>query len=108
MPLGSEASEARLSGILDALPDCVKIFTADAKLIYINPQGLSLLQAESLEELNIAPFSHVPAEYFQLRSEIHRRVIAGERVNKTYELIGLKGRRIHVEANSVPRMRRPH
>ena len=38
------ASEARLSAILDAIPDSVKIYAEDGTLTYINPQGLEQLQ----------------------------------------------------------------
>jgi diguanylate cyclase (GGDEF)-like protein/PAS domain S-box-containing protein len=96
------ASEARLSAIIDAMPDCVKIFAADGTLTYINPQGLRLLQAENFEELQAAAEPVVPPEYLEACIDVHNRVIGGESVNWTYELIGLKGRRIHVEANAVP------
>src|SRR5688572_11376576 len=45
------ASEARLAAILDAMPDCVKIFDESGRLIHINPKGLELLQAPDLESL---------------------------------------------------------
>ena len=94
-------SEARLSAIIDAMPDCVKIFAEDGTLTYINPQGLELLQASSLDELCSAG-SVIPPEYLEACVEVHNRVIAGESVNWTYDLVGLKGRRVHVEANAVP------
>src|SRR5690606_30750517 len=34
--------------------------------------------------------------------DVHRRVIAGESVNWTYEILGLKGRRVYVEAMAAP------
>ena len=33
---------------------------------------------------------------------IHRRVIAGETVAGTYEIVGLEGKRVHVESQAVP------
>src|SRR5690606_19384303 len=33
-------SESRLGAMLDAMPDCVKIFDEHAELKYINPKGL--------------------------------------------------------------------
>ena len=95
------ASEARLAAILDAMPDCVKIFAEDGTLLYINPQGLELLQADSMEEL-VAAESVVPPEYLDSCIDVHKRAMAGETVSWGYEMVGLKGRRIHVEATAVP------
>ncbi len=96
------ASEAWLSAILNAMPDCVKIFAEDGTLTYINPQGLELLQAATFEQLKGSTAAVVPPEYAEACLDVHRRVIKGESVNWTYELIGLKGRRVHVEAMAVP------
>ena len=96
-------SEARLKAILDAMPDCVKIFHESGRLIEINPQGLELLQAPDLETLLSTPgYVAVPPEYLEACLDVHRRVMAGESVVWTYEVIGLKGRRRHVEAHAVP------
>jgi len=95
--------EARLKAILDAMPDCVKIFDEAGRLIQINPQGLELLQAPDLETLMSTPgYVAVPPEYLDACVDVHRRVMAGESVVWTYEVIGLKGGRRHVEAHAVP------
>ena len=95
--------EARLKAILDAMPDCVKIFDESGRLIQINPQGLELLQAPDLETLMSTPgYMAVPPEYLESCLDVHRRVMNGESVVWTYEVIGLKGRRRHVEAHAVP------
>jgi diguanylate cyclase (GGDEF)-like protein/PAS domain S-box-containing protein len=96
-------SEARLQAILDAMPDCVKIFDEPGQLIQINPQGLELLQAPDFEALVSTPgYVAVPMEYLDDCIDVHRRVMTGESVVWTYEVIGLKGRRRHVEAHAVP------
>ena len=96
-------SEARLKAILEAMPDCVKIFDEAGRLIHINPQGLELLQADDMESLSNTPgYVAVPPEYLDACIDVHRRVIAGETVAWTYEVIGLRGRRRHVDAHAVP------
>ncbi len=95
-------SEARLRAILDAMPDCVKIFDEAGRMVHINPQGLDLLQAPDLESLTAPGYMAVPEEYRAACLDVHRRVMAGESVVWTYELIGLHGRRRHVEAHAVP------
>jgi diguanylate cyclase (GGDEF)-like protein/PAS domain S-box-containing protein len=95
-------SAARLNAIFDAIPDCVKIFDASGRLIHINPCGLELLQAPDIESLSTPGYVAVPPEYLDACIEVHRRVMAGESVVWTYEVIGLLGRRRHVEAHAVP------
>jgi diguanylate cyclase (GGDEF)-like protein/PAS domain S-box-containing protein len=95
-------SEARLRAILDAMPDCVKIFDADARLVRINPKGLELLQAPDLETLAASGHVPLPAEDLPRAIEVHQRVMAGESVVWEYDVIGMKGRRRHVEAHAVP------
>ena len=99
----SSASERRLQAILDAMPDCVKIFDEGGGLVYINPRGLEVLEAPDLEALLSTPgYVAVPPEYLEACLDVHRRVIAGDSVVWTYEIVGLKGRRRHVEAHAVP------
>jgi len=95
-------SEARLKAILDAMPDCVKIFDESGRLIHINPQGLELLQSPDIESLTATGYIPVPPEYMDACVDVHRRVMGGESVVWTYEVLGLKGRRRHVEAHAVP------
>jgi diguanylate cyclase (GGDEF)-like protein/PAS domain S-box-containing protein len=95
-------SEARLSAILDAMPDCVKIFAEDGTLTYINPRGLEMMQARTFAELAARDKPVVRPAYTDLALDVHDRVIGGEAINWSYELIGLKGRHLHVEANAVP------
>ena len=78
-------SEERLKSILDALPDCVKIFAPAGGLIHINPKGLELLQAKDIESLSAAGYSPVPEEYLDEVLSVHGRVLGGETVVWTAE-----------------------
>jgi diguanylate cyclase (GGDEF)-like protein/PAS domain S-box-containing protein len=95
-------SKAHLRAILDGMPDCVMVFDDSGKLVHINPSGLALLQAPDIESLNSPGYMAVPAEYREACLAVHRRVIAGESLVWTYEVIGLEGRRRHVESHAVP------
>src|SRR4029078_5829843 len=44
-------SESRRLAILNAEPECVKLFSPDHILEYINPAGLAIFQADSLEQV---------------------------------------------------------
>lgn len=94
--------EARLSRMLDSMPDCIKIFDQSAKLTYINSRGLELLEALDLHSLEESGHIPVPPEYMPEAIDVHKRVIAGESIVWSYELIGLKGTRRRVEAHAVP------
>src|SRR5690606_21489638 len=76
------------------------------RMTYVNPAGLELLEAPDLASLDKPGYMAVPPEYREACLDVHRRVMAGESVVWTYELLGLKGRRRHVEAHAVP-FRRP-
>jgi diguanylate cyclase (GGDEF)-like protein/PAS domain S-box-containing protein len=95
-------NEHDLRAILDALPDSVKIYDEDRQLVYINPSGLELHQARDLESLLRPGFKTVAPESLSQALAVHRRVLAGETVIGTYEIVGLKGRRVHVETHAVP------
>uniref|UniRef100_UPI000F7EB539 bifunctional diguanylate cyclase/phosphodiesterase n=1 Tax=Altericroceibacterium xinjiangense TaxID=762261 RepID=UPI000F7EB539 len=95
-------SEARLSAMLKAIPDCVKIFNEEGELTYINPAGLALLQAPDLETLAASEHVSVAPEYLAPHVEIHTRILAGESIYWMYEIVGLGGARRSVEAHSVP------
>ena len=84
-------SEAQLRAILDAIPDCVKIFDQTGKLVYINPAGLELLQAPDLESLERADYVPVVPKYHSCCIENHAKVIAGESAVYDYEIVGLEG-----------------
>ena len=96
------ASEAQLRAMLDAMPDCVKIFDAGAQLLYINPKGLELLEAPDLAALAESGHVPIPPEYMPECIDVHQRVIGGESVVWTYEILGMRGGRKHVEAHAVP------
>ncbi len=95
-------SEARLSAILEALPDCVKIFDAQGILTYINPKGLELIEASDLEALKASDHLPISPDYLAEAIDVHTRVMAGETVIWTYEILGMKGTRYLCEARAVP------
>ncbi|WP_126173065.1 EAL domain-containing protein [Altericroceibacterium xinjiangense] len=94
--------ETQFRAIIDAIPNCVKIFDADGQLVHINPCGLELLQAPSIASVSTPGYEAIVSEYMPLCRETHARVLAGEAVTWSFKLVGLKGRQRHVEAQSVP------
>lgn len=95
-------SEARLHAMLDAMPYCVTIFTDKPVPLYINRQGLELLEAEDAAFLSAPDISVIPKNYLRLCRKMNRRAINGESVVWQHELVSRKGRRCFVETHAVP------
>ncbi len=95
--------EKRLLAIIENEPECIKIVDADGNLVEMNPAGLAMLEADSLDELSGLPVQDVIAPEYRLDfARMHKRVIAGESVQMEFEVIGLKGGRRWLETHAVP------
>jgi PAS domain S-box-containing protein len=96
-------SESRLRTIIENEPECIKIVDADGKLLQMNPAGLAMIEAESLEQVAGHPVLEVIApEYRTAFAEMHRRIIGGEPMQQEFEVLGLKGGRRLLETHAVP------
>jgi PAS domain S-box-containing protein len=95
-------SQSRLNSILEALPDCVQIFDAEGKMVYINSSGLRLFEAPDIASLSRPGFSEIPPEYRQSYQDLHARVIAGESFVERMEIVALSGNRRQVEVHATP------
>ncbi|MGD9970208.1 MAG: EAL domain-containing protein [Sulfuricurvum sp.] len=96
-------SETRLRAVIDNEPECVKLVDLDGKLIDMNPAGIALLEADSLDEVqtsNLADF--VLPKWKTPYSELLTKAMNGENGRLEYEILGLKGGYRWVETNTVP------
>ncbi|HIJ88359.1 MAG TPA: PAS domain S-box protein [Desulfuromonadales bacterium] len=96
-------SENHLRTILDNEPECIKILDEEGLLMQMNPAGLTMIEADSLEQVAGHPVTGVIAsEYHEEYMRLHRDVIAGATLQMEYEIVGLKGGRRWVETHAVP------
>ncbi|HNV60792.1 MAG TPA: PAS domain S-box protein, partial [Rhodoferax sp.] len=96
-------SELHLRSIIEAEPECIKIVDAQGALLDMNPAGLAMIEADSLEQVACRPvLSLIAPEYRVAFSEMHRRVLAGETGELVFEVLGLKGGRRWLETHAVP------
>jgi diguanylate cyclase (GGDEF)-like protein/PAS domain S-box-containing protein len=96
-------SESHLRTIIENEPECIKIVDAQGLLKQMNPAGLAMIEAESLEQVAEKPVLGVIApEYRTAFAQMHKRVIAGERMQLQFEVLGLKGGRRWLETHAVP------
>ncbi|UQD56480.1 hybrid sensor histidine kinase/response regulator [Flavobacterium sp. K5-23] len=96
-------SEYRLRTIIETEPECIKIVDENGKLVMMNPAGLAMIQADSLEQVLGNTVTDVIApEYRRTFAKMHKRILAGESMRREFEILGLKGRRLWLETNAVP------
>src|SRR5436190_1754558 len=69
----------------------------------MNPAGLAMVEADSIDGLRRRPVVDVVApEHRAAFSQLHRRVFAGEPATLEFEIIGLRGKRSWLATNAVP------
>ncbi len=96
-------SEGRLRTIFESEPECVKILGRNCILLDINPAGLRMLEADSIDEVRgKAATNLVAPEYREAFEDLTERVFRGETGMLQFEIIGLKGRRRWLETHATP------
>jgi PAS domain S-box-containing protein len=95
--------ELRLKTIIENEPECIKIVDASGRLIEMNPAGLVMIEADSLEDVVNQPvLGLVAPESKTAFSEMHQQVIAGQPARLEFAMVGLKGGRHWMETHAVP------
>lgn len=96
-------TEERLRAIIAAEPECVAIVAPDGRLLDMNPAGLRMLQADSLEEMRRWPFlRQVAPAYRRAFVRLQRRVLNGESGMLEFEAVGIAGKRCWLEIHAAP------
>lgn len=98
------ASEKWLRAIIDAEPACIKILDADGMLLDINPAGLAMLEADSMEQLNENEqgcHGFVALDQQAAFRAFLASAWRGDTANLEFEITGLKGTRRWLDAVAV-------
>jgi PAS domain S-box-containing protein len=96
-------SQSRLNAIIDTEPECIKTLDEEGRLTFMNPAGLSMIEAKELRQVQGGlVFELVAPEFREAYADLHTRVIAGESARMQYEIIGVNGGRRWVETHAVP------
>jgi PAS domain S-box-containing protein len=96
-------SEARQRAITEATPECIKIVGGRGELLHMNPAGLGMIEAGTLEGvIGADTFALVAPEYRSDWRSNHARVIAGESLSWEFDIVGLGGTRRRMETHAVP------
>ncbi len=95
--------QLQLQTIIEAEPECVKLVAANGTLMRMNRAGLTMLEADSLDQIvgqDISQF--IMPEYRDAFAALTKRVFEGESGDIKFELKGLKGSHHWVEMHAVP------
>ena len=96
-------SEGRLRTIVETEPECVKVLGPDGALLEMNPAGLAMIEADSLEQVRGVPvYDYIAPGHRAAFVELTERVIRGGSGTLEFELIGLKGTRRWLDTHAVP------
>ncbi len=101
--LALQQSEQYLRTIIETEPECVKVVDRAGQLLQMNPAGLAMLEAESLEQARAHGMGNfcLP-EYRDALDAMHKRVMEGEYATLEFEIKGLKGTRRWLETHETP------
>lgn len=95
-------SEAKLRAIFESEPECVKVLDAEGRLLEMNPAGLSMIGAESIDAVRSLPIADVICpEYREEFRQGVADVFCGQQTLQEFELVSLDGVRRHVEQRAV-------
>ena len=96
-------TENRLRTIIESEPECVKLVDQQGRLLEMNPAGLAMLEADSIEAVRGGQIVDIVVpEHRAAFVDLHRRVFNGETGTLEFEVVGLKGRRRWLSTHAVP------
>ncbi|GAB4241637.1 MAG: hypothetical protein Kow00121_67760 [Elainellaceae cyanobacterium] len=103
LELALKHSEHQFRAIFEAEPECIKVVTADGTLQNMNPAGLAMIEADSLEQVLgqcLCPL--IEPTHQQAFLEFTQQAAQGKTAMLEFEINGLKGTQRFVESHAVP------
>lgn len=95
--------ENRLQLIFETEPECVKLLGKDGTLLEINPAGLKMIEANSVDEvIGKSVIGLVDPAYRAAFNNLTERVFQGESGMLQFEMSGIRGTRHWMETHAVP------
>ena len=97
------ASERRLRTIIETEPECVHLLGPNCMLLEMNPAGLRMIEADSLEQvIGQCMLNVILPEHRAAFTDMAERVLRGESGALEFEIQGMKGGRRWLETRAVP------
>jgi PAS domain S-box-containing protein len=96
-------SEARLRAIVESEPECVKVLGPGGTLVEMNPSGLRMIEAASLDDVRGADVAQLVVPEFRAAFQaMVAAVFRGEDRRLEFQIEGLRGTRRWLETHSTP------
>jgi PAS domain S-box-containing protein len=96
-------SEERFRAIVETTPECVKLVAEDGTLLHMNPPGLQMIGADSSDEVvGKSVYDLIAPEHRGIFQDFNARVCRGEKASLQFDIIGLRGKRRHMESHAAP------
>ena len=96
-------SENLLRTIIEAEPECVKLVSADGRLLKMNRAGLNMIEADTFLQVAGKPVVQIVAsEHRPAFESLLKAVFKGESRKLKFEIVGFKGTRRWLETHGVP------
>jgi diguanylate cyclase (GGDEF)-like protein/PAS domain S-box-containing protein len=97
--------EQNLRRLINSQPACVSTLDRQGRLLTINPKGLEIIQADSLDQVvDKEILELVDAPYKKPYKQLNDAVFKGRSGSLTFTITGLKGKKIWLETHAVPIM----
>lgn len=98
-----QKNQSHLLAIIENEPECVKLVDPLGALLEMNPAGLAMLEAESLEEAQkYSLIDYLLPEWRAPFIALHKSVMNGNNALLEFEIKGLKGTRRWLETHATP------
>jgi len=101
--LALQESENHIKTILETEPECIKQLNAKGELIYMNPAGLAMIEADNLEMVKgNSVINLISPNYQHAFKKLTMDVFKGNSGHLVFEIKGLKGTDRWLETHAVP------
>ncbi|MDD5160165.1 MAG: EAL domain-containing protein [Sulfuricurvum sp.] len=98
-----QKKQNHLMAIIDNEPECVKLVDTHGNLLEMNPAGLAMLEADTLEEAQKCNLiDYLLPEWRASFIALHKQVMKGENALLEFEIKGLRGTRRWLETHATP------
>ena len=99
----SRQSEERFRAIVETTPECVTVIAPDGTLLHMNTPGLQMVGATSAEAvIGKSVYNLIAPEHRDKFRAFNEAVCAGHKGSLEFDIIGLEGRRRHMETHAAP------
>jgi PAS domain S-box-containing protein len=96
-------TEERFRAIFETTPECVKLVAMDGTLLHMNSSGLAMLGAERAEAVTgKSVYPLIAPEFRDAFRDFNEKICRGEKGSLEFDMIGLQGRRRHMESHAAP------